>query len=64
MEEPTGNRALVTVQLTNKKDPGNDNQPDKPEPGTVIPGYPETCDEMRPDCLDQYLRFVDLHRIR
>ncbi|KAG8724908.1 hypothetical protein FRC09_012321 [Ceratobasidium sp. 395] len=57
-EGTTGNRALVTVQLTNKKDPGNSNKPDKPEPGEVNPGYPETCDEARPDCLDQYLRFV------
>ncbi|KAG8775974.1 hypothetical protein FRC12_001168 [Ceratobasidium sp. 428] len=58
-EGTTGNRALVTVQLTNKKDPGNSNKPDKPEPGEVNPGYPETCDEARPDCLDQYLRKYD-----
>ncbi|KAG8778657.1 hypothetical protein FRC12_024873 [Ceratobasidium sp. 428] len=58
-EGTTGNRALVTVQLTNKKDPGNSNKPDKPETGEVNPGYPETCDEARPDCLDQYLRKYD-----
>ncbi|CUA72926.1 hypothetical protein RSOLAG22IIIB_10397 [Rhizoctonia solani] len=58
-EGTTGNRALVTVQLTNKKDPGNSNQPDKPNPEDVNPGYPETCDEPRPDCLDQYLRKYD-----
>ncbi|KAG8689076.1 hypothetical protein FRC11_004176 [Ceratobasidium sp. 423] len=57
--EATGNHALVTVQLTNKKDPGNSDQPEKPKPGEVNPGYPETCDEARPDCLDQYLRKYD-----
>ncbi|QRV78950.1 von willebrand factor type A domain protein [Ceratobasidium sp. AG-Ba] len=58
-EGTTGNRALITVQLTHKQDPGSTNQPDKPEQGTVNPGYPETCDEARPDCLDQYLRKYD-----
>ncbi|KAG8910009.1 hypothetical protein FRC02_007431, partial [Tulasnella sp. 418] len=33
--------------------------PEKPNPNTVNPNYPETCDKPRPDCLDEYLRHYD-----
>lgn len=58
-EGETGNRAMVTIQLTNKTDASHSGKPEKPIPGTVNPGYHGTCDEPRPDCIDDYLRKYD-----
>ncbi|KAG8917436.1 hypothetical protein FRC02_003121 [Tulasnella sp. 418] len=52
-----GTNAVITVHAFKKE---NDlTNPGRPDPGSVNPGYPPTCDEPRPQTLDEYLRLYD-----
>ncbi|KAG9036861.1 hypothetical protein FRB95_007706 [Tulasnella sp. JGI-2019a] len=57
LEGETGTNAIITIVIS--KTEGDLTKPTKPEKGTVNEGTNPKCDEPRPDCMDEYLKFYD-----